>query len=52
MAGRPWGGTNDCKVIHLNVTENPAAQWAAQQMVEAFPWNSAPKYLLRDRAAI
>ena len=26
------------KVIHFNVTENPTAQWAAQQMVEAFPW--------------
>jgi putative transposase len=40
------------EVIHFNVTENPAAQWAAQQMVEAFPWGSAPKYLLRNRDAI
>jgi putative transposase len=40
------------KVIHCNVTENPTAQWAAQQIVEAFPWDSAPKYLLRDRDAI
>jgi putative transposase len=40
------------KVVHFNVTENPTAQWAAQQMVEAFPWDSAPKYLLRDRDAI
>jgi putative transposase len=40
------------KVIHSNVTENPTAQWAAQQIVEAFPWDSAPKYLLRDRDAI
>ena len=40
------------KVIHFNVTENPTAQWAAQQMVEAFPWDSALKYLLRDRDAI
>ncbi len=37
------------KVIHFNVTGNPTAQRAAQQMVEAFPWDSAPKYLLRDR---
>ena len=37
------------KVIHFNVTENPTAHWAAQQIVEAFPWDSAPKYLLRDR---
>jgi transposase InsO family protein len=39
-------------VIHYNVTENPTAQWAAQQIIEAFPWDSAPKYLLRDRDAI
>src|ERR1017187_1333802 len=40
------------RVIHFNVTENPTAQWAAQQIVEAFPWDGAPKYLLRDRDAI
>jgi putative transposase len=40
------------KVIHCNVTENPTAQWTAQQIIEAFPWDSAPKYLLRDRDAI
>jgi putative transposase len=40
------------KVLHFNVTENPTAQWTAQQIVEAFPWDGAPKYLLRDRDAI
>jgi len=40
------------KVRHFNVTENPAAQWTARQLVEALPWDSAPKYLLRDRDAI
>jgi len=40
------------KVVHVNVTENPAAQWAAQQIVEAFPWDRTPKYLLRDRDMI
>jgi putative transposase len=40
------------KVVHFNVTENPTAQWTAQQIVEAFPWGSAPKYPLRDRDAI
>jgi len=40
------------QVIHCNVTENPTAQWTGQQMVEAFPWESPPKYLLRDRDAI
>jgi putative transposase len=39
------------RVIHFNVTANPTAQRTAQQMVEAFPWDSAPKYLLRDRDA-
>ncbi len=37
------------KVVHFNVTANPTAQWTAQQIVEAFPEESAPKYLLRDR---
>jgi len=34
------------------VTEHPTAQWTAQQMVEAFPWDPAPRYLLRDRDKI
>jgi transposase InsO family protein len=37
------------KALHFNVTENPTAEWTAQQMVEAFPYDTAPKYLLRDR---
>ena len=37
------------KVIHFNVTEHPTAQWTAQQIVEAFPDDTAPKYLMRDR---
>ena len=40
------------RVIHFNVTANPTAQWTAQQIIEAFPWDSAPRYLLRDRHAI
>src|SRR6202011_5261800 len=40
------------KVLHFNVTENPTAQWTGQQIVEPFPWDCAPKYLLRDRDAI
>jgi len=40
------------KVLHFNVTMNPTAQWTAQQIVETCPWNSAPKYLLRDRDGI
>jgi putative transposase len=37
------------RVVHFAITEHPTAEWAAQQLVEAFPWNSAPRYLLRDR---
>ncbi|HIG39504.1 MAG TPA: integrase [Gammaproteobacteria bacterium] len=40
------------RVIHFNVTANPTAQWTAQQITEAFPWDSAPRYLLRDRDKI
>ena len=39
-------------VVHFNVTEHPTAAWTAQQVVEAFPWDSAPRYLLRDRDGI
>ena len=40
------------KVVHFNVSSNPSAQWTAQQVVEAFPWETAPKYLMRDRDSI
>jgi len=39
-------------IIHFSVTEHPTAQWTAQQVVEAFPWDEAPRYLLRDRDRI
>ncbi len=37
------------RVVHVNVTEHPTAQWTAQQVSEAFPWDGAPRYLIRDR---
>jgi transposase InsO family protein len=37
------------RVVHFNVTEHPTAAWTAQQLVNAFPEDSAPRYLLRDR---
>ncbi len=40
------------RVVYFNVTEHPTAEWTAQQLVEAFPWESPPRYLLRDRDAI
>jgi transposase InsO family protein len=39
-------------VVHFNATEHPTAQWVAQQIVEAFPFDEAPRFLLRDRDAI
>ena len=40
------------RVVHFNVTAHPMANWTAQQIVEAYPWDTAPKYLLRDRDSI
>lgn len=40
------------RVIHFNVTEHPTAEWTAQQIVEAFPEETAPRFLLRDRDQI
>ena len=39
-------------IVHFAVTEHPTAAWAAQQVVEAFPWDTAPRYLLRDRDGV
>jgi putative transposase len=40
------------RVVHFNVTEHPTAVWTAQQLVYAFPDESAPAYLLRDRDSV
>lgn len=40
------------RVVHINVTDTPTAQWTAKQLVEAFPWDTAPRYLLRDRDGV
>lgn len=37
------------KLVHFGVTAHPTAEWTAQQLREAFPWDEAPRYLLRDR---
>ena len=37
------------KVVHFNVTTNPNAPWAAQQIVNAFPYESSPRFLIRDQ---
>ena len=40
------------RIVHFNVTEGPSARWTGQQLVNAFPYDSAPKYLIRDRDKI
>lgn len=40
------------KVLHFKVTGHPTASWAAQQIVEAFPYDDVPEYLLRDNDSI
>ena len=40
------------ELVWINVTAHPTAEWIAQQIVEAFPWNEAPRYLICDRDAI
>ena len=40
------------KVVHFNVTAHPTAHWTGQQIIEAFPFDSAPKHLIRDRDGI
>jgi transposase InsO family protein len=39
-------------ILHFNVTAHPTAKWKSQQIVEAFPFDSAPRYLLRDNDRI
>jgi hypothetical protein len=37
------------ELVWVNVTAHPTADWIAQQITEAFPWDEAPRYLIRDR---
>lgn len=40
------------ELVWTNVTTHPTAEWIARQILEAFPWNDAPRYLIRDRDRI
>ena len=40
------------QVVHFNITTNPYAKWTAQQIINAFPYEEAPRFLLRDRDGI
>jgi hypothetical protein len=37
------------RVVHFSVTDHPYAEWAAQQIIDAFPYEEGPRFLLRDR---
>ncbi|MGO8930347.1 MAG: integrase core domain-containing protein [Limisphaerales bacterium] len=40
------------RIVHFNLTKTPTAPWTAQQVINAFPYDTAPQYLLRDRDSI
>ncbi len=40
------------RIVHLNVTEHPTTAWTAQQLREAWPWDTAPRFVIRDRDGI
>jgi hypothetical protein len=39
------------RLISLSVTDHPTADWIARQLTDAFPWDEAPDYMIRDRDA-
>ncbi len=40
------------RVLHFHVTTSPSAEWTAQQVIEAFPFATAPRFLMRDRDGV
>jgi transposase InsO family protein len=40
------------ELVWIGVTTHPTAEWVARQITEAFPWNDAPRYMIRDRDRI
>lgn len=40
------------EIVHFGITTNPYAEWAAQQIIQAFPYEEAPRFLIRDRDGI
>lgn len=37
------------RILHFGVTAHPTSEWTSQQLRDAFPWDTAPRFLLRDR---
>ena len=40
------------RIVHIGVTAHPTATWIKQQVTEAFPWDTAPRYMIRDRDSV
>jgi putative transposase len=40
------------RVVHFNVTTNPTADWTSLQLIQAFPFDTAPRFVVRDRDSI
>ena len=40
------------RIVHLNVTAHPTAAWTVQQLREAWPWDTAPRFVIRDHDAV
>ncbi len=40
------------RIVHCGVTARPTSLWASQQVRETFPWQTAPRYLIRDRDGV
>jgi Integrase core domain len=50
--GPPFGRLDRRDLVWINATANPTAEWVARQVTEAFPWDGAPGYMIRDRDQI
>jgi len=40
------------RIVHFNVTDSPTAEWTSLQLIQAFPFDTAPRYVIRDRDSI
>ena len=47
-----WSWHDRRRILHFAVTAHPTAEWTAQQLREAFPWDNVPRFVLRDRDRI